>query len=231
MLRCDGSGSGSGVGEARREEDVGARYGAPMSPVDWDERYASRDEGLWSGRPNGALVAELAGRPPGRALDVGCGEGADAVWLARAGWEVTGVDVSEVALERAAAGAREAGVTVEWVRADIAMSPPSPGGYDLVSVLYPALRHSPGDEAIRGILGAVAPGGTLLVVGHAPVDPDYARARGFDVEDYVQPAEVRARLDAGWEVEVDETRPRVDPPPEGSPHTHDTVLRAKRHIS
>lgn len=199
-----------------------------MSPVDWDERYASYDDGLWSGRANGALVAELAESPPGRALDVGCGEGADAIWLARTGWQVTGVDVSEVALERAAARARDAGVTVEWVHADIAMSPPSPSGYDLVSVQYPALKHSPGDEAIRALLGAVAPGGTLLVVGHAHVDPDYARARGFEIADYVQPADVRARLDERWEVEVDETRPRVDPPPEGSPHTHDTVLRAKR---
>jgi SAM-dependent methyltransferase len=201
-----------------------------VGPVDWDERYASHEEGLWSGRVNGALVADVAELPPGRALDVGCGEGADAIWLARAGWQVTGVDISEVALERAAAGAREAGVTVEWVRADIAVSPPAPGAYDLVSVQYPALKHSPGDEAIRALLGAVAPGGTVLVVGHAPVDPDYAHAHGFEVADYVQPADVRAHLDEGWEVEVDETRPRVDPAPEGSRHTHDTVLRAKRHM-
>ena len=201
---------------------------APMGSVDWDERYASHGDGLWSGRANGALVVELSGSPPGRALDVGCGEGADAIWLARRGWQVTGVDVSEVALERAAARARDEGVTVEWVHADVAMSPPSPGGHDLVSVQYPALKHSPGDEAIRALLGAVAPGGTLLVVGHADVDPDHARARGFEITDYVQPPDVRARLDEGWEVEVDERRPRVDPAPEGSPHTHDTVLRAKR---
>jgi SAM-dependent methyltransferase len=204
-------------------------YGALMIGGDWDERYASHDDGLWSGRANGVLLAELAEILPGRALDVGCGEGADAIWLARAGWQVTGVDVSEVALGRAAAGARDAGVTVEWLRADIAMSPPSPGGYDLVSVHYPALKHSRGDEAIRALLDAVAPGGTLLVVGHAPLDHDHARAHGFEIADYVQPADVRARLDEGWEVEVDETRPRVDPAPEGSSHTHDVVLRAKRH--
>ncbi len=200
-----------------------------MGPVDWDERYASHNEGLWSGRANGALVAELTGRTPGRALDVGCGEGADAIWLARAGWQVTGLDISEVALERAAAGARAAGVTVEWVRADIATSPPSPGAYDLVSVQYPALKHSPGEEAISALLGAVAPGGTLLVVGHAHVDPEYARAHGFEVADYVQSADVCAGLAEGWEVEVDETRPRVDPVREGSPHTHDKVLRVRRH--
>ena len=202
-----------------------------MGPVDWDQRYASHDEGLWSGRANGALVAELAGRPPGRALDVGCGEGADAIWLARAGWQVTGVDVSKVALERAAAGAREAAVTVEWVCADIVTLRLSPGAYDLVSLQYPALKHSSGGDAIGVLLGAVAPGGTLLVVGHAPVDPEYARAHGFEVAEYVQPADIRARLDGGWEVEVDETRPPVNPAPEGSPHTHDTVLRAKRNMS
>ena len=202
-----------------------------MGPVDWDERHASQDEGLWSGRVNGALVAEVAGLPPGRALDVGCGEGADAIWLARAGWQATGVDISEVALERAAEGAHEAGVSVEWVCADITVSPPAPDAYDLVSVQYPALKRSPGDEAIRAILGAISPGGTVLVVGHAPVDPDSARAHGFEVADYVQPADFRARLDEGWEVEVDEVRLRVDPAPEGSPHTHDTVLRAKRRLS
>ena len=199
-----------------------------MGAGDWDERYAGHDDGMWSGRANGVLVAELAGASPGRALDVGCGEGADAIWLARAGWRVTGVDVSEVALQRAAAASREAGVTVEWVRADISAGPPAPGGFDLVCAQYPALEHSPGDEAIRALLDAVAPGGTLLVVGHAPVDHDHAHAHGFEPSDYVQPGDVRARLREGWEVEVDETRPRVDPPPGGSSHPHDVVLRAKQ---
>src|SRR5919202_5846436 len=166
--------AGSRVGEARCDQEHVARYGASMGPVDWDERYASHDEGLWSGRVNGALVAEVAGLPPGRALDVGCGEEADAIWLARAGWQATGVDISEVALERAAEGAHEAGVSVEGGCADITVSPPPPDAYDLVSVQYPALKRSPGDEAIRAILGAISPGGTVLVVGHTPVDPDSA---------------------------------------------------------
>jgi hypothetical protein len=110
------------------------------------------------------------------------------------------------------------------------MSPPSPGGYDLVSVQYPALKHSPGDDAIRAMLDAVAPGGTLLMVWHAPLDAEHARAHGFELADYVQPADVRARLDERWDVEVDETRPRVDPAHEGSPHTHDVVLRVTRRL-
>jgi SAM-dependent methyltransferase len=201
-----------------------------MDTREWDERYASRQDGMWSGRPNGVLVAELAGGSPGRALDVGCGEGADAVWLARAGWQVTGLDVSQVALDRAASAARAADVTVEWLCSDVAAMPPAPGGYDLVSVLYPALKHSPDDAAIRALLDSVAAGGTLLVVGHAPLDPEHARAHGFELADYVQPADVRARLDGEWDIEVDETRPRVDPTPEGSTHTHDVVLRAKRRM-
>ena len=204
------------------------RYRPLISTGDWDARYASHDDGLWSGRANGVLIAELAVNSPGRALDVGCGEGGDAIWLARAGWQVTGVDVSQVALERAADAARDAGVTVEWVHADASAMPSVPGGHQLVSVQYPALKHSPGEEAIRALLDAVASGGTLLVVGHAPLNPAYARAHGFEVADYVQPADIRARLDERWEVEVDETRPRADPVPEGSPYTHDRVLRAKR---
>ncbi|MGH3260578.1 MAG: class I SAM-dependent methyltransferase, partial [Trebonia sp.] len=136
-----------------------------MSKQDWEERYARSDDGLWSGRANGVLIAGLRDAAPGRALDIGCGEGADAIWLARSGWQTTGIDVSEVALERAAAAASEAQVTVKWVCADVAGAPADASGYDLVSVLYPALKHTPGDEAICVLLDAVAPGGTLLVVG------------------------------------------------------------------
>ncbi len=85
--------------------------GDPAVQSEWDNRYADRER-MWSGQPNGALVAEIAGLIPGRVLDVGCGEGADAVWLASNGWDVTALEVSGVALERAAAHARDADVTV-----------------------------------------------------------------------------------------------------------------------
>src|SRR6185295_18570046 len=87
--------------------------GDPAVQAEWDNRYLDRER-LWSGQPNGALVVEVAGLTPGRALDVGCGEGADAVWLAKGGWEVTALDVSGVALQRAAGHARDAGVAVRW---------------------------------------------------------------------------------------------------------------------
>lgn len=159
---------------------------------------------------------------------LGCGEGADAIWLATRGWRVTGVDVSRVALERAAAAALLAGVDVQWVCADISTGPADVTSYELVSVHYPALKRSPDDHAVHALLNAVAPGGTLIVVGHAPLNPEYARAHGFDLADYVQVADVKAALGDRWHVAVDETRPRVDPIQEGSPYTHDTVFRAQR---
>lgn len=195
---------------------------------EWDERYAAPGKALWSGRANGVLVAEISGQRPGRALDVGCGEGGDAIWLARGGWEVTGVDVSAIAVERAAAAASMADVTVDWICDDIAAMDLPPRGYDLVSVHYPALRHGVGEPAIHALIAATAPGGTLLVVGHAPLDPEWIRAHGFEPTDFVGPDDIAAHLDGGWEIQVRQTRPRIDPTPEGSPFTHDVVLRVRR---
>jgi SAM-dependent methyltransferase len=199
-----------------------------MDAQEWDERYSGSDSGLWSGRPNGVLVVELEGHAPGSALDVGCGEGADAVWLARAGWTVTGLDVSQTALERAAEAAQAAGVEVEWICSGIEHATLAPGGYDLVSLHYPALEQTPGDDALNALLGAVAPGGALLVVGHWPLDEAFARSHGIELADYVQVGDVRAALGRRWTVEVDEVRPRVDPAPAGAAFTHDAVLRARR---
>ncbi len=196
-------------------------------PAEWDERYASAEQ-VWSGRPNGALVAEVAGLRPGRALDVGCGEGADVVWLAQQGWDVTGLDVSQVALDRAAMHARQAGASVRWVHADLVQAQLPAGAFDLVSAQYPALLRTPGDDAERALLAAVAPGGTMLVVHHADIDPEEAKARGFDPADYVGPADVAALLDGGWRVEVDEKRSRDITGGAGAHHTHVLVLRARR---
>ncbi len=77
------------------------RFGAAAQAAEWDARYGERDRAMWSGRPNGRLAAEVADLTPGRALDVGCGEGADAIWLARRGWTVTAIDISDVAVGRA----------------------------------------------------------------------------------------------------------------------------------
>lgn len=193
---------------------------------DWDERYGSEEQ-LFSGAVNGALATEAPSLQPGRALDVGCGEGADAIWLAARGWEVTGTDISQLALDRARATADAAGIEVTWHQADVAVDPPKPEAYDLVSVFYPALRHRPDDAAIRALIDAVAPGGTLLVVGH-DVDSMKHHHVGFDPDDYVQPPDVAGRLGDGWTIEVDDVRPRVRPPGHDGPDIPDRVLRARR---
>ena len=102
----------------------------------WNERYAG-DDLLWSAEPNRFLVAEVEALPTGRALDLACGEGRNAVWLAERGWDVTALDVSGVALDRAAGHARDAGVTVAWTHASLAEAAVSPGSFDLVSAHYP----------------------------------------------------------------------------------------------
>ena len=100
-----------------------------MNRGGWDEHYRGHDHQGSSGKPNGVLLAEVAGLAPGRALDVGCGSGADAIWLARQGWQVTAVDVSQAALDRAAIAAHDAEVAVNWVCTDISTIPPAVGDY------------------------------------------------------------------------------------------------------
>ncbi|WP_432142901.1 class I SAM-dependent methyltransferase [Streptomyces sp. bgisy084] len=135
----------------------------------WDARYAQSDR-MWSGRPNSALVRETGELAPGSALDLGCGEGADAIWLAERGWQVTAVDISGIALGRAAGHAAEAGVTdrITWQQHDLSATFPA-GTFDLVTAQF---LHSPSDampreDILRKAARAVAPGGVLLIVGHA----------------------------------------------------------------
>ncbi|YCH14967.1 class I SAM-dependent methyltransferase [Arthrobacter sp. D1-17] len=130
--------------------------------------YRSRPR-VWSGRPNPQLVAEAAGLAPGTALDLGCGEGADALWLAEHGWTVTAVDVSAVALERAAghAAESEAGHRVTWLQRDLETWQPDTG-YDLVSAQFLHSTEMPWQLSHRIAADAVGPGGILLVVGHHP---------------------------------------------------------------
>jgi SAM-dependent methyltransferase len=196
---------------------------------EWDARYTERgaDALLWSGRPNGTLVAEVADLQTGTALDIGCGEGADAIWLAQRGWRVTAVDPSRVALDRAEAAALAAGVEVTWVHAGQLAMPGGTGAHDLVTAQYPGLRRTDDDAVIAALLGAVAPGGTLLVVHHDTFS-GHAAEDGFDPAEYVVPADVAAHLDDRWQIEVHETRPRPEPLPPGTDHVRDVVLRARR---
>ncbi len=140
----------------------------------WDDRYASSTR-VWSGKPNVRLVEQLADLPVpagGAALDVGCGEGADVVWLARQGWHVTGVDVSGVALGRAEQHAVDAGVgeRTSWLRADLYAGDPLPLGNDLVTSSFMHVPPASFERVYSAIASAVAPGGTLLVLAHHPAD-------------------------------------------------------------
>jgi len=130
----------------------------------WDERYGAT-ELVWGAGPNRFLVDEVTGLKPGTALDVACGEGRNAIWLAQNGWQVVGVDFSAVGLKKARRLAVESGVTVEWTQGDVTTWEP-PNTYDLVVVMY---LHLPGDirhSVFARMARSVAPGGTMLVVGH-----------------------------------------------------------------
>jgi SAM-dependent methyltransferase len=202
--------------------------GDPAVQAEWDKRYAEREQ-LWSGRPNGALVVEVAGLTPGRALDVGCGEGADAIWLAQGGWDVTALEVSGVALQRAARHAQDAGQIVHWVHAGLAEAALPPASFDLVSAQYPALLRTPDAAAERALLAAVAPGGILLLVHHAGMENRPIEDGDFDPADYVWPSMIFALLDDDWQVELNEQRPRIAPEGgAGAHHAEDVVLRARR---
>jgi SAM-dependent methyltransferase len=198
----------------------------------WDERYRSAPR-VWSGDPNPQLVAEIAGRPPGRALDVGCGEGADAIWLARGGWEVVAADISGVALERGARHARDSGpdvpARIEWRHVDLLASPPEPESFDLVSAQFMQLPPEPRARLFTGLMASVRPGGTLLVVGHHLSDLAAGVRRPPMPELFYSPDEIAALLDDSWTVDAGTVRPRTASNPDGAEVTvHDTVLVATR---
>jgi SAM-dependent methyltransferase len=132
---------------------------------DWNERY-SRKELVWTAEPNRLFAAEVDGLEPGRALDLACGEGRNAVWLAERGWRVTAVDFSDVALAKAERLASTRDVDVEWILADVLDHHPGRRAYDLVAVLYLQLPRDELARAVRRAAEAVAPGGTLIVLGH-----------------------------------------------------------------
>jgi SAM-dependent methyltransferase len=132
---------------------------------DWDERYASV-ENLWAVRPNRFLVAEMSELECGRALDLACGEGQNAIWLASLGWDVVGVDFSEVAIAKARARAEREGVRVDFVCADLVAYAPDLDAFDLVLVLY---LHIPAEQrrvVLERAAAALAPGGTFVLLGH-----------------------------------------------------------------
>lgn len=205
-----------------------------FSEAAWDDRYRSRDA-LWSGQPNRYLVSETDGLAPGLALDVGAGEGADAIWLAARGWQVTAIDISSVALARAAAHAAERTADVadriEWLHADLRSWHPAEGRFDLVSAQY--LHLPPADRAavFGRLASAVAPGGTLLIVGHHPSDLQTTVPRPPMPELFYTGDDIAALLGVDrWDIVTNAAPGRDATDPDGNSVTiHDTVFLARRH--
>lgn len=207
--------------------------GQPFGRRYWEERYAA-PVSTWSGEANPVLVAEAALLPPGRALDVGSGEGADALWLASRGWRVTGIDIAMNALNKARARAEstdpDAAARIAWQQRDLTVWSPEPRSYDLVSSQFMHLSDPTRTMLFRSLAAAVAPGGTLLIVGHDASDLDSGAHRPhfpalmFGVEDVLAAIEGEQ-----LRVEVAESRARQATVADGSTTTvRDVVVKAIR---
>ena len=199
----------------------------------WEAHYGERER-IWSGRVNVQLAAVLADVSPGRALDLGCGEGGDAVWLAERGWWVTAVDVSETAIGRAAAAAEARGIRdrIAFERHDLSESFPQ-GSFDVVSAqfLHSTVRLKR-PAVLREAARAVAPGGLLIIVDHAAAPP-FSKKVPHD-HPFPGPDEVLAELDlapAEWVRERVEVLDRPGTDPDGDPFTwQDNVMVLRRRL-
>ncbi|MCS5736360.1 class I SAM-dependent methyltransferase [Herbiconiux daphne] len=203
----------------------------------WEDLYQQRPQ-IWSGRANQALVDIAESLPPRRALDLGSGEGGDSIWLAEHGWQVTGIDISATALVRAAEHAASRGVPAEritWLKRDLAdWRPDAADSYDLVSACF---LHSPvafpRDEVLRRAAEAIAPGGLLLVVGHAAF-PSWSTTPAHDHPALPTATEVAESLQldpTSWTIVIAENRSRDATGPDGQHGTlDDAVLLVRRDV-
>ena len=194
----------------------------------WDERYGGEGR-TWSGRPNAVLVAEAADLAPGRAVDLGCGEGGDAIWLAEQGWQVTAIDFSEAGLRKAADHAAERGVAdrIEFRQADLRTWAPEGEQWDLVSSCFLHLLDDGMLRATAQMAEAVAPGGTLIVAGHHP-DDAHTGLRWSMPGVLFSADELAPAVDPGRFTVRTETRRRDETRDEQTHHVADALLVAVR---
>ncbi|MCM6762814.1 class I SAM-dependent methyltransferase [Rathayibacter sp. ZW T2_19] len=187
----------------------------------WEARYADSDR-IWSGRPNASLVDLVHALPPGRALDLGCGEGGDALWLAEQGWSVTGLDLSETALGRARAEAERRGLVVDLRQADLGAEWPVDGLFDLVCASFlHSMVELPRTAILRRAATQVAPGGRFAIVTHAAAPPWSAHRHALQHLPSPEEELSELALDPGdWIEREVGTRERSAAGPDG----HDAVL-------
>jgi 2-polyprenyl-3-methyl-5-hydroxy-6-metoxy-1,4-benzoquinol methylase len=193
----------------------------------WSKTLREQADKVAHRPPNAHLMAEAANLPPGHALDAGCGHGADALWLAVHGWQVTAVDFSAAALAQGQSMAEASGTDVakriEWIESDLATWTVKPDHYDLVVCLYVHVAGSVEDMVGR-MANGVAPGGTLFLVGHRPIDPGTGAATAAASQVQVSVEGAVAALDSNvWELVVAEERPRAV-----AGTGVDAVIRARR---
>jgi SAM-dependent methyltransferase len=192
----------------------------------WEKHYREPEHDSHQSMPNPHLVGVAELLSPGTALDAGCGEGGDAIFLSRLGWRVTGVDISASAVEKTRAAAAAAGVQLELRCVDLTLAPPEHDAYDLVTAHH---VHTTDDQAfVRALGSAVKPGGVLLVVGHEPrgeheVDPHSPGSHSTA-------AQVASYLDAdAWDVEAAEVRVSEGTSPDGASfEDKDSVFLARK---
>jgi SAM-dependent methyltransferase len=193
----------------------------------WNSRYAGR-ELIWTAQPNRFLVAETQSMAPGTAIDLACGEGRNAVWLAEQGWHVTAVDFAEVGLEKGRRLAESRGVSVQWIAADLADYRPEPGAFDLVAIMYLQVPEGQRRPIIRAASSAVADGGTLLVVGHDRANIEHGYGGPQDPAVLYTAQDVVGDLDgSGLEVERGERVERAVETDDGTRVALDALVRAR----
>lgn len=200
----------------------------PVGREEWNRRYAGK-ELVWTARPNRFLVAEAEGLRPGRALDLACGEGRNAVWLAEEGWQVTGVDFSDVALAKARELATARGAEADWVQADLLDYRPEPRAYDLVLLVYLQLPGAQRRQIVRVAADAAAAGGTLLLVAHDSSNLEHGHGGPKEPAVLYTAADVVADLDgSGLEIERAELVERPVATADGERTALDALVRARR---
>jgi len=199
-----------------------------MRADEWNTRYEGT-ELVWTARPNRFAVQELDGVAPGRALDLACGEGRHAVWLAELGWRVTAVDFSDVAIGKARQLAQARAVDVEWLVADVVEWDPGRSSWDLVLLFYLQLPEDERRAVWRKAADAVAPGGMFLLVGHdlRNLESGHGGPKSPDVL-YTPEDVVDALAGTGIEIERAEPVRREVDTPEGERVAIDALVRGRK---